>query len=121
MRDRRVRMVTAALAAAGCLLLEVSCGGSPVRGAEPAKAVVKAPAPTQELPYDHAITDTSRLLAGMAPEDAAPYGGLLTRTAWTAHRGEFDASWKKASTDRWPEGVNFRIAPQLAARPPMPT
>jgi hypothetical protein len=94
----------AALAAVVCLLPEVACGGSPARGAEPAKAPVKAqaPAPKPDVPYDHVITDTSRLLAGMTPDDGARYGELLKRPAWTAHQGEFDASWKKASTERWP-------------------
>ena len=104
MRDRRVRMMGAALAAVVCLLPEVACGGSPARGAEPANAPVKAqaPAPKPDVPYDHAVTDASRLLAGMTPDDGARYGDLLKRPSWTAHQGEFDANWKKASANRWP-------------------
>jgi hypothetical protein len=105
-------MIGAALVAVVCLLPEVACGGTPARGAEPAKTVAEAPtstpapapapAPKPNVPYDHAVTDTSRLLAGMTPDDGARYGNLLTRPSWTAHQGEFDASWKKASTERWP-------------------
>ena len=99
MPDRRAWMAGAALAAAMFLVPEAACGGAPVKKtAEPAPA----PARQAEAAFDRAVTDTGRVLAGLAPGDPARFAALLARPAWTAHRTEFDANWSKVSTSRFP-------------------
>ena len=98
MRDWRTSTAGAALAAAMFLVPEAACGGSPAKGAE--RAV--APAPEAEAVFDHAVTDTGRVLAGLNPEDATRFAALLNRPAWTAHRTEFDTNWSKVSGTRFP-------------------
>ena len=105
MRDWRTSMAGAALAAAMFVVPEAACGGSSATGAERAGAPAPqaaAPAPQPEAVFDHAVTDTGRVLAGLPPEDATRFAALLNRPAWTAHRTEFDTNWSKASTVRFP-------------------
>ncbi|MCX6550807.1 MAG: hypothetical protein NTY02_07360, partial [Acidobacteria bacterium] len=101
MQVRRDLMVmVAVLVAAVCLMPVAACGGSPAKGAERAQEPVKAPPP--EVPYDHAVTDTAKILAGVPPEDATRFAALLKRPSWTAHRSEFDSNWSRVSAERFP-------------------
>jgi hypothetical protein len=98
MRDWWTWTAGAALTAAMFLLPESACGGSPAKGAERAVPGVRQ----AEAVFDHGLTDTGRLLAGLAPDDPARFAALLNRPAWTAHRTEFDTSWSKVSATRFP-------------------
>jgi hypothetical protein len=99
MRYRPMWMAGAALAAAVLLVPETACGGAPAKKTAEA---APAPVPRAEPVFDHGITDTGRVLAGLAPGDPTRYAALLNRPAWMTHRTEFDTNWSKVSTSRFP-------------------
>lgn len=108
MSDGRPRRVfLAILLAASVVGPAAACRESVARPAAATPVVQEKPAPP-ELPYNHAITDTARVLAGMPPGDAARFARLLARPSWTTHRTEFDANWTGVSTQRFPAMRNWR-------------
>ncbi len=57
---------------------------------------------TLSVAYDHALTDTARIMAGMAPEDTTRFARVLGRPNWTTYHTEFDRNWSQVSTQRFP-------------------
>jgi hypothetical protein len=77
------------------------CGGA-AGGRDKASA---APAgqepPRQPVAYDHAITDTARVLAGLLPEDAQRFGAVVGRPGWKAYQAESDTNWSQIEQQRF--------------------
>jgi hypothetical protein len=107
MHDRRVTAFLVAALAAVMFLAPADARGGARSGqaAHPQasrSAAAASTAPARDVSFDHAITDTGRVLAGMTPDDTARFAELMKRPAWVSHRGEFEANWTKTSTERWP-------------------
>ena len=99
--QRRWRALMAVVAVAGVVAPGLACSGSPAKGAERvAQAPQEKPA-APEVAYDHALTDTARVVAGISPEDANRFARVLKRPAWNTHRAEFDSNWSRVSDQRF--------------------
>jgi hypothetical protein len=73
------------------LVSGVACQQSPGQAAAP-----QTPPQTPSLPqapYDHVLTDTARVLAGMLPEDPSRFATVTSQASWQAFHKEMDASW----------------------------
>lgn len=55
------------------------------------------PVPTAE--YDAAITNTARVLAGLAPADGSRFESATRRPAWNAYRRDLDRNWSRLETE----------------------
>ena len=79
------------------------CGGaSGDRDRAAAAASAKQePAPKPAVAYDHGLTDSARVLAGMDPEDAQRFAPVLNRASWKAHKKEFDTNWAQIEQQRF--------------------
>jgi hypothetical protein len=67
-------------------------------------ACTTPPAQAQTAPdgaYDHAVTDTARVLAGLEPADTARFARVTKSPAWLAHRNEFDKNWSRLNAERF--------------------
>jgi hypothetical protein len=87
----RPRVVPLVLALAAC-------------AAAVAAAQSRTPAPEQAAPgtaYDAVATDTARVLAGLAPADAARLDAVVQRPAWRAYREDVDQRWARLHTTRF--------------------
>jgi hypothetical protein len=51
--------------------------------------------------YDAVATDTARVLAGLAPSDAAGFEGATQRAAWMAYRDDVGRNWARLETERF--------------------
>jgi hypothetical protein len=51
--------------------------------------------------YDAVATDTARVLAGMAPSDAARFEGATKRPAWLAYRDDVNRNWARLEIERF--------------------
>lgn len=78
------------------------CGGA-AGGPDKASAASagQEPAPGRPVAYDHAITDTARVLAGLPPEDAQRFGAVLGRPGWQAYQVEADTNWSQIEQQRF--------------------
>ena len=52
-------------------------------------------------PVDQAVTDTARVLAGLAPGPGSRLAAVSARPEWQAWQSEFDHQWTRAATDRF--------------------
>jgi hypothetical protein len=90
------------------LLMLCLTGGSPteagaVRQLSAAPSLsIRAATPDQEL------TDTARLLGGLAPSQAGHLATVAARPEWLTWRREFDRQWTTATTDRFTNIVEWR-------------
>ena len=84
-------------AALAVMVFTGPCGGSAARTTPPARTQLAAP----DAAYDHAVTDTARMLAGLEPEDAARLARVTRSPAWRAHRTEFDRNWARLNAERF--------------------
>ncbi len=66
----------------------VACQQSPSQAAAPAAAPQ-----TPQAPYNRALTDTARVLAGMLPEDPARFTNITNQPSWQAYHKDMDAGW----------------------------
>jgi len=78
------------------------CGGASGEGSRPAApAARQEPAPKPAVAYDHGLTDSARVLAGMDPEDVQRFAPVITRASWAAHKKEFDTNWAQIEQQRF--------------------
>lgn len=62
-----------------------------------------APTPTPQAPqapYDHVLTDTARVLAGMLPEDPQRFAAITSQASWQAFHKEMDRGWADDTAKR---------------------
>jgi hypothetical protein len=77
------------------------CGGA-AGGRDKVSAAPAGQEPAPRLvAYDHAITDTARVLAGLAPEDAQRFGAVVGRPGWQAYQRESDTNWSEIEQQRF--------------------
>jgi len=93
--SRRSRWWYAVPAALSVMVITGPCGGSAARTTPPAQAQT-AP----DAAYDHAVTDTARVLAGLVPEDGRRFERMTKSPAWLSHRAEFDRNWSRLERER---------------------
>jgi hypothetical protein len=79
------------------LALVVGC----VAGGHDTGPAGQEPALKPLVTYDHAATDTARVLAGQLPEDAARFAAVVSRPSWRAHQAEFDTNWSQIEQQRF--------------------
>ena len=77
------------------------CGGAAGGRGKTASPAPQEPAQKPAVVYDHAITDTARVLAGLPPEDAQRFAAVVERPAWKAHQAEFDTNWSQIEQQRF--------------------
>jgi len=92
----RSRWWYAVSATLSIMVITGPCGGSAARTTLPAQAQT-AP----DAAYDHAASDTARVLAGLVPEDGRRFERVTTSPAWRAHRTEFDKNWSRLKVERF--------------------
>jgi hypothetical protein len=86
---------------AGFLAVTLACN-SPAGQERPAPSAASAPAPaTAPSPYDPALTDTARVLAGMLPADTVRFAGVTSRQVWKDYRTKIDAEWSADDKGRF--------------------
>jgi hypothetical protein len=73
----------------------VACQQSPGQAAAPQETAAPA-----QAPYDHVLTDTARVLAGMLPEDPSRFAGVTSQASWQAYHAETDANWADDNEQR---------------------
>jgi len=69
-----------------------------------ATGVVGATAGFAQAPgsgVDQAVTDTARILAGLAPSPGSRLAAVAAKPEWQAWQREFDRQWTQATTDRF--------------------
>jgi hypothetical protein len=67
---------------------------------------------------DQAVTDTARVLAGLAPGPGSRLAAVSARPEWQAWQREFDHQWTQATTDRFARIAVWRtheLAPATGA------
>jgi hypothetical protein len=73
---------------------------------------------TPEAGLDQAVTDTARVLAGLAPSPGSRLAAVSARPEWQAWQREFDHQWTQATTDRFAKIAVWRtheLAPATGA------
>jgi hypothetical protein len=67
------------------------------------------PVPVVHLPaVDQAVTDTARVLAGLAPSPSSRLAAVAARPEWQDWQREFDNKWTQATTDRFAKIATWR-------------
>lgn len=79
-----------------------ACSHEAAPAAQAGQTASRQPGGAPAVAYDHALTDTARIMAGMAPEDTTRFAPVLGRPSWTTHHAEFDHNWAQVSTQRFP-------------------
>ena len=64
--------------------------------------------PVPELPYDRALTDTARVLAGMMPEDPARFTNVTSLPSWQEYHRQMDADWANDIEHRYKTVAEWR-------------
>ncbi len=64
---------------------------------------------------DQAVTDTARVLAGLAPSPGSRLAAVAAKPEWQAWQGEFDRQWTQATTDRFAAIAAWRTRELAAA------
>lgn len=80
------------------VLLLAACAAA-VAAAQGRRAAPEPAAP--DPAYDAVATDTARVLAGLAPADAARFEAAVQRPAWRAYREDVDQRWARLHTTRF--------------------
>ncbi|HEY3380712.1 MAG TPA: hypothetical protein VGK32_03030 [Vicinamibacterales bacterium] len=76
---------------------------------QPQAATASTAVPAQSEPaHDRGLTDTARLLAGLAPDAAGRLAPVAARPEWQAWQSEFDAEWTKATRERFVQMTEWR-------------
>jgi hypothetical protein len=57
---------------------------------------------------DQAVTDTARVLAGLAPSPSSRLAAVAARPEWQEWQREFDNKWTQATTDRFAKIATWR-------------
>ncbi|MCX6538131.1 MAG: hypothetical protein NT151_04240 [Acidobacteria bacterium] len=94
----RTHVVTVALLAIALVAGLPGCGGATGERDRPVK---QEPAPKPAVVYDHGLTDSARVLAGMDPEDVQRFAPVVNRASWKAHKKEFDTNWAQIEQQRF--------------------
>lgn len=64
---------------------------------------------------DQAVTDTARVLAGLAPSPGSRLAAVSAKPEWQAWQREFDRQWTQATTDRFARIAAWRTRELAAA------
>jgi hypothetical protein len=83
-----------------------------------ATGVVGATAGFAQAPgsgVDQAVTDTARILAGLAPSPGSRLAAVAAKPEWQAWQREFDRQWTQATTDRFARIAAWRTRELAAA------
>ena len=98
----RTHVVTIALLAIALVTALPGCGGAAGERDRPAAPPAKQePAAKPVAVYDHGLTDSARVLAGMDPEDVQRFAPVVNRASWKAHKKEFDTNWAQIEQQRF--------------------
>ncbi len=76
-----------------------ACSGPGAKGRQ--AGVPPPPPPEPAVVYDHALTDSARVLAGLQPENAARFKRVLDRPSWQSHAALFDTNWAHSEQTRF--------------------
>ena len=90
-RSRRPGLVPWSL-----MLLACAAAAPAARRAAPAREQAAA-----GVEYDARATDIARVLAGLAPGDAARFDAVTKRPAWRAYRDDVDRKWSQLQKERF--------------------
>jgi hypothetical protein len=98
----RTHVVTVALLAIAMVAGLPGCGGAAGDRDRPAaRPAGQDSAQKPAIAYDHGLTDSARVLAGMDPEDTQRFAPVLNRASWAAHKKEFDTNWAQIEQQRF--------------------
>jgi hypothetical protein len=64
---------------------------------------------------DRTVTDTARVLAGLAPSPGTRLAAVAAKPEWQAWQREFDHQWTQATTDRFAKIAAWRTSELTAA------
>src|SRR4051812_47721230 len=71
-------------------------------------AAAASPQALPDLPYDRALTDTARVLAGMMPEDPSRFTNVTGQASWQQYHQQMDTDWASDLDHRYKTLAEWR-------------